>query len=45
MLLLAGRLWPPSLCQDVCHWDREMPENWGQMKTTADETTDVKLIP
>lgn len=44
MLLLAGKPWPPSLPQDVCHWDREMPESRGQMKSTAEETTDVRAF-
>lgn len=32
MLLLAGKLWPPSLHQDMWHWGREMPKSWGQVK-------------
>lgn len=43
MLLLSGKLWPPSLHWAVWCWDREMTRSWGQM-VSAGETTDVRAV-
>lgn len=43
MLLLAGKLWPPSLHWDEWHWGREKPKSWGQ-GVSAGETTDVRVF-